>query len=63
MEDIKQVLLFILMAILFLGGMPLLLGEMEDFTLLTFLTAKIIGLASVSIGYAIYRFNFRQVED
>ena len=63
MKEIKQILLFIIMAILFLGGMPLLLGEMEDFTLLLFLLTKLTGFVSIVLGYFIYRHNFRQVED
>ena len=63
MKEVKQILLFVMMAILFLGGLPLLLGEMQDFTLLTFLLAKLTGFVFVVLGYFIYRHNFRQVED
>lgn len=63
MKEVKQILLFVMMAILFLGGLPLLLGEMQDFTLLAFLLAKLTGFVFVVLGYFIYRHNFRQVED
>lgn len=54
--------LFILMTCLFLLGVALVLGVMEDFKLPQFVIAKLTGLTAIYLGYYIFKKNFKKYE-
>jgi len=56
----KQVMLLVLMTVLWLGGLPLLLGEPSgEWNMMTFIMIKVIGTVAMMIGYYIYTKNFK----
>jgi len=57
-----RIFLFILMFILMICGLPLLLSEMVEFELVTYVTAKCIGLIMVYTSYVIYKTQFTKIE-
>ena len=54
----KHVVLFIIMLGLFILGTVLMLGEMSDWDVLTFITAKAIGCIVMYIAYTMYTNHF-----
>jgi hypothetical protein len=47
----KQFLIFILALALSISGLILVLSEMDEFEIWTFIGVKIVGLAALTVGY------------
>jgi len=52
----KQFLIFIFVLALSISGLILILSEMDEFEIWTFIGVKIVGLTALIVGYALAKY-------